>query len=77
MATTNQPGQPISGLPFVDSVSPTDALLGIITKAGGTGANQVTIPVLAPAISAEIGRDAAVAGAQTSAASAAGKAEAA
>ncbi|MGC5749951.1 hypothetical protein J4P41_15255 [Gluconobacter sp. NFX36] len=77
MATTNQPGQPISGLPFADSVSPTDALLGIITKAGGTGANQVTILVLAQAISAAIGLDDAVAAAETAAASAAAKAEAA
>ncbi|WP_062018781.1 hypothetical protein [Gluconobacter japonicus] len=77
MATTNQPGQPISGLPFADSVSPTDALLGIITKAGGTGANQVSILVLAQAISAATGLDDAVEAAQTSAASAAAKAEAA
>ncbi|MBF0869724.1 hypothetical protein [Gluconobacter japonicus] len=77
MATTNQPGQPISGLPFADSVSSTDALLGIVTKAGGTGANQVTILVLAQAISAAIGLDDAVEAAETAAASAAAKAEAA
>ncbi|MBS1026063.1 hypothetical protein [Gluconobacter cerinus] len=77
MATINQPGQPISALPLADSVSPTDTLLGIITKAGATGANQVTILVLAQSISAAIGLDDAVEAAEAAAASASAKAEAA
>lgn len=77
MATTNQPGQPISALPLAGSVSLTDTLLGIITKAGATSANQVSILVLAQGISEAIGLDDAVAASEAAAASAASKAEAA
>lgn len=70
MATSNQSGRPISSLPLAGSVSPTDALLGVITKSGSAEASQITIIVLAQAISSAIGLDEAVAAAQKAAESA-------
>ncbi|EHH68366.1 hypothetical protein [Gluconobacter morbifer] len=77
MSGTTQSGTPISSLPLADTVSPTDTLVGVLTRNGTTQAQQVSVSVLATGISSAIGMDDAVTAAQAAAAEAAAKAEAA
>ncbi|MGF1275579.1 hypothetical protein [Acetobacter pasteurianus] len=73
--TTTPSGTPISSLPQASAVSGTDTLVGVVTSAGTTQAEQIPVSVLAQGISQTIGLSDAVTAAQTAAATAAAQAE--
>lgn len=73
--TTTSSGTPISSLPQASAVSGTDTLVGVVTSAGTTQAEQIPVSVLAEGISETIGLSDAVTAAQTAAETATTQAE--
>ena len=73
--TTTSSGTPISSLPQASAVSSTDTLVGVVTSAGTTQAEQIPVSVLAEGISETIGLSDAVTTAQTAAGTATTQAE--